>query len=102
MDDLKKQKKDSAGSTAYGQVEDKAEVKKYPDSIVNTATSQLDAYYRYTAKQYGFDDFNTFLTQSGMTEDTYNVELKKSSAERCQNPASDRGDCRKRRYHGYR
>lgn len=57
VDDLKKQKKDSAGSTAYGQVEDKAEVKKYPDSIVNTATSQLDAYYRYTAKQYGFDDF---------------------------------------------
>ena len=79
VDDLKKQKKDSAGSTAYGQVEDKAEVKKYPDSIVNTATSQLDAYYRYTAKQYGFDDFNTFLTQSGMTEDTYNVELKKAA-----------------------
>ena len=79
VDDLKKQKKDSAGSTAYGQVEDKAEVKKYPESIVNTATSQLDAYYRYTAKQYGFDDFNTFLTQSGMTEDTYNVELKKAA-----------------------
>ena len=54
MDDLKKEKKDSAGSTAYGQVENKAEVKKYPDSIVNIATSQLDAYYRYTAKQYGF------------------------------------------------
>ena len=79
MDDLKKEKKDSAGSTAYGQVEDKAEVKKYPDSIVNTATSQLDAYYRYTAKQYGFDDFNTFLTQSGMTEDTYKEELKISA-----------------------
>ena len=39
----------------------------------------MDAYYRYTAKQYGFDDFNTFLTQSGMTEDTYKEQLKKAA-----------------------
>ena len=76
IEDLKKEKKESAGSTAYGEVENKAEVKKYPDSIINVASSQLDAYYRYTAKQYGFDDFNTFLTQSGMTEDTYKEQLK--------------------------
>ena len=46
---------------------------------MNTASSQLDAYYRYTAKQYGFDDFNTFLTQSGMTEDTYKEQLQQAA-----------------------
>ena len=46
---------------------------------MNTASSQLEAYNSYTAKQYGFDDFNTFLTQSGMTEDTYKEQLKKAA-----------------------
>lgn len=79
LEELKKDKKDTAGQTAYAQVEEKAEVKTYPDSLIKVCTSQLDAYYKSYAEQYGFTDFNTFLTQMGMTEETYNENLKQAA-----------------------
>lgn len=76
---LVKDNKDSAGQTAYGVVEEKAEVKKYPESLVAVCKGQLDAYYKYTAKQYGYSDFNEFLTAMQMSQDTYNESLDKAA-----------------------
>lgn len=70
-DRLKSEKKESAGSTAYGKVEENAEVKTYPDSLIQVCKSQLDSYFRYSATQSGFSDFNTYLTQMQMDESTY-------------------------------
>ncbi len=72
-------KKKNAGQTAYGEVEQKAEVKKYPETLVESCKSQLDAYYKYTAKQYGYSDFKTFLSAMQMDEATYNDNLLKAA-----------------------
>ncbi len=76
---LVEDKKKSAGQTAYGEVEQKAEVKKYPETLVESCKSQLDAYYKYTAKQYGYSDFKTFLSAMQMDEATYNDNLLKAA-----------------------
>ncbi len=76
---LAQQKKDNAGQTAYGKVEEKAEVKGYPEALLNVYSAQLDAYYRASAEQYGFTDFNTFLQQSGMDEASYKTYLKEAA-----------------------
>lgn len=76
---LLEDKKKSAGQTAYGEVEQKAEVKKYPETLVESCKSQLDAYYKYTAKQYGYSDFKTFLSAMQMDEATYNDNLLKAA-----------------------
>lgn len=76
---LAKDKKDSAGQTAYGQLEEKVEVKKYPESLVAVCKGQLDAYYKYTSKQYGYSDFNEFLKAMQMDETTYNESLQKAA-----------------------
>ncbi len=77
---LVKDKKEQAGQNAYGTVEEKAEVKNYPESLINVCSTQLDSYYRnYMAPQYGFSDFNTFLTQMQMTEETYQQSLKQAA-----------------------
>lgn len=76
---LAKEKKEDLGQTAYGQVEEKVEVKKYPESLVAVCKGQLDAYYKYTAKQYGYSDFNEFLTAMQMDEATYNESLQKAA-----------------------
>ena len=71
---------EQAGQNAYGTVEEKAEVKNYPESLINVCSTQLDSYYRnYMAPQYGFSDFNTFLTQMQMTEETYQQSLKQAA-----------------------
>lgn len=77
--ELLENNKKTAGQTAYGQVEEKAEVTTYPQSLIDTCTSQLDAYYRYSATQYGFTDFNTFLEQMQMTEDSYKQSLEQAA-----------------------
>ncbi len=79
LETLKKQKKDNAGQTAYGKVEEKVEVKSYPEALLSVYTAQLDAYYRASASQYGFSDFNTFLSQSGMDEAAYQSYLKEAA-----------------------
>lgn len=76
---LVQQKKDNAGQTAYGKVEEKVEVKSYPDALLKVYSAQLDAYYRASAQQYGFTDFNTFLTQSGMDEAAYKSYLDEAA-----------------------
>ena len=77
---LAQDKKDQAGQNAYSTVEEKAEVKTYPESLINVCSSQLDSYYRnYMAPQYGFTDFNTFLSQMNMTEETYQESLKQAA-----------------------
>ena len=76
---LVEDKKKSAGQTAYGEVEQKAEVKKYPETLVESCKSQLDAYYKYTAKQYGYSDFKAFLSAMQMDEATYNDNLLKAA-----------------------
>ncbi len=76
---LAQQKKDNAGQTAYGQVEEKVEVKSYPEALIKVYSAQLDAYYRASAQQYGYSDFNTFLTQTGMDENSYKEYLKKAA-----------------------
>lgn len=78
-ENLKKDKKDSAGSTAYSEVEEKAEVKKYPETLVKSCESQLDAYYKYTATQYGYSDFNSFLSAMQMDEASYKEQLTKAA-----------------------
>ena len=60
-------------------MEQKAEVKKYPETLVESCKSQLDAYYKYTAKQYGYSDFKTFLSAMQMDEATYNDNLLKAA-----------------------
>lgn len=77
--ELLENNKKSAGQSAYAKVEEAAEVKTYPQSVVDTCTSQLDAYYRYSATQYGFSDFNTFLSQMQMNEDTYKQSLEQAA-----------------------
>lgn len=78
--ELLKDKKDQAAQEAYAEVEEKAEVKQYPESLIEICSSQLDSYYRnYMAPQYGFSDFNTFLEQMNMTEDTYKQSLKQAA-----------------------
>ena len=67
------------GETAFGKVEENSEVKTYPESLVNMCSSQLDAYYRYMSTQYGFEDFNAFLTQMQMTEESYKQMLDQSA-----------------------
>lgn len=79
LEKLKKDKEEDAGSSAYNIVQEKTEVKNYPDSLISGIKKQIDAYYRYMAKQYQFEDFNKFLEQSGMTEDAYNEQLKKAA-----------------------
>lgn len=76
---LAEQKKSNAGQTAYGKVEEKAEVKSYPEALTKVYSAQLDAYYRASATQYGFSDFTTFLTQSGMDEESYQSYLKEAA-----------------------
>lgn len=76
---LAQEKKEKVGETAFGTLEKKTEVKSYPESLVSTCSSQLDSYYRYMATQYGFEDFNTFLSQMQMTEDGYKQTLKQSA-----------------------
>lgn len=76
---LVKEKKDSVGQTAYGQLEEKTEVKKYPESLVAVCKGQLDAYYKYTAKQYGYSDFNEFLKAMQMDEAAYNENIQKAA-----------------------
>lgn len=76
---LAQEKKDKAGETAFGTVEEGSEVKTYPESLVNMCSSQLDAYYRYMSTQYGFEDFNAFLTQMQMTEESYKQMLDQSA-----------------------
>lgn len=78
-EELKKDKKDNAGSTAYAQIEEKAEVKKYPETLVASCKAQLDAYYKYTAEQYGYSDFNAFLSAMQMDETTYDQNLKQAA-----------------------
>lgn len=78
--ELLKNKKAQVAQDAYAQVEEKATINQYPESLLNQCTSQLDSYYRnYVAPQYGATDFNTFLTQMNMTEDTYNQSLKQAA-----------------------
>jgi trigger factor len=79
LESLKKDKKDDAGETAYSEVEDNTEVTTYPDSLVQTCSDQLDAYYQYLSTQYGFTDFTTFLTQMGMDEDSYKESLQQAA-----------------------
>lgn len=76
---LAKGKKDSAGQAAYGELEEKTEVKKYPKSLLAVCKGQLDAYYKYTAKQYGYSDFNEFLNAMQMDEATYTESLDKAA-----------------------
>lgn len=76
---LSQQKKDKAGETAFGTIEEGSEVKTYPESLVSMCSSQLDAYYRYMSTQYGFEDFNAFLTQMQMNEDSYKQMLDQSA-----------------------
>lgn len=78
-ENLAKEKKDKVGETAFGKVEENSEVKTYPESLVNMCSSQLDAYYRYMSTQYGFEDFNAFLTQMQMTEESYKQMLDQSA-----------------------
>lgn len=78
-ENLKKDKKENAGQTAYAEVEEKAEVKKYPETLVEVCKSQLDAYYKYTATQYGYSDFDSFLTAMQMNKDTYQDQLKQAA-----------------------
>ncbi len=73
---IKEEKKNNAGSTAYGKVEEGVQIKSYPEELMSVYSAQMDAYYRASAKQYGFQDFNTFLTQSGMDEATYKTYLE--------------------------
>lgn len=76
---LAQEKKEKAGETAFGTLEDEAKVNTYPESLINTCSSQLDAYYRYMSTQYGFEDFNEFLTQMQTTEEGYKEILEQSS-----------------------
>ncbi len=76
---IAKEKKDKAGETAFGKVEENSEVKTYPESLVSMCSSQLDAYYKYMSTQYGFEDFNAFLTQMQMTEESYKQMLDQSA-----------------------
>lgn len=78
--ELLKDKKAQAAQDAYGQVEEKATVNYYPESLVNKCKTQLDSYYRkYMAPQYGATDFSAFLSMMNMTEDTYNQSLKQAA-----------------------
>lgn len=78
-DELKKAKKDEAGSTAYSQVESKAEVSKYPETLVQVCRAQLDAYYQYSAKQYGYSDFASFLSAMQMDQAAYDENIKNAA-----------------------
>ncbi|MCM1244260.1 MAG: trigger factor [Roseburia sp.] len=76
---LVKEKKDSVGETAYGQLNDETEVKKYPESLLTIAKGQLDIYYKGMATQYGYSDFNSFLSAMQMDEASYNESLQKAA-----------------------
>lgn len=77
---LLQEKKDSAAEKAYSQVEEKSEVTKYPESLINVCKEQMDSYYRkYMAPQYGFEDFNSFLQQMNVTEEVYQQKLEEAA-----------------------
>lgn len=76
---LKEEKKKNAGQSAYAEVEEKAEVKKYPETLLAVCESQLQSYYKYMAKQYGYDDFNAFLQAMQMDEKTYQDNMKQAA-----------------------
>lgn len=76
---LANSKKESAGNTAMDTVEKSSTFKSVPEELKEACKNQLDAYYHYMASSYGYSDFNTFLTQMNMTEDSYNSLLAESS-----------------------
>lgn len=77
---LKQEKKDAAGETAYAEIEEKAEVKKYPETLVESCKLQLDAYYKYMAtQQYGYSDFKSFLDAVQMSQEAYEETLLTSA-----------------------
>lgn len=64
-------KKESAGATAMDTVQNNSKFLSIPEELKTSCSNQMDSYYRYMATSYGYSDFNTFLTQVNMTEDTY-------------------------------
>lgn len=75
---LVSEKKEEATEKAYMQVAEKSEVIKYPETLVNQYTEQMDFYQRnMVAPQYGYEDFNQFLQEGyKMTEEQYKQKLE--------------------------
>lgn len=76
---LQEDKKANAGQTAYAEIEEKTEVKKYPETLVKSCEMQLDAYYKYMGKQYGYTDFKQFLSAMQMDETAYKESLTQAA-----------------------
>lgn len=75
---LSQEKKEKATEKAYTQVAEKSEVIKYPETLVNQYTEQMDFYQRNMApSQYGYEDFNQLLKEGyRMTEEQYKQKLE--------------------------
>ncbi len=79
MESLKKKKKDDAGTTAYGQIDQEAEkLKDYPADLVKAYSTQIDNYYRGMASSYQME-FEAFLSQMAMDEATYQKYLDEAA-----------------------
>lgn len=74
--ELVNSKKESAGTTALDNFTDTVEVKTYPESLMTQQRNDVDAQFKATLTMYGMD-FDSYLTQSGMTEESYKEELEK-------------------------
>lgn len=76
---LFEEKKETVPQKVFSQVEEKSEVTKYPESLVNAYNDQLDSYYRnIVAPSYG--GFSSFLQyNNNITEDEYKERLAKAA-----------------------
>lgn len=73
-EELQKEKETNKASTAFTNFLQTVKVTTYPESLIAKYKTYYDTYWKSYLK-YNQMDFDTFLTQSGMTEDSYKEEL---------------------------
>ena len=74
-DELKKSKEESKGGSAFSTILEKAEVKSYPEVLITKYKTYYDTYWKAYLSSQGMD-FDTFLTQSGTTQEQYDEQVK--------------------------
>lgn len=60
----------------YMKLIDETEVKKYPEKEVKDRFKALDEYFRYGAETSGYEEWEKFLEDQGMTQDEYEEQLQ--------------------------
>lgn len=75
---LLEEKKESELEKVYLQIEEKSEVTKYPESLVNACRGWLDSRFRNGVESEG-EDFSSYLQRVNKTEEMYQEELEEAA-----------------------